>query len=82
MVLEVVPASLSSAVHVVEPVFYVRCIHGTVKVSSFYFQPKGKVRRICMQLVTAGRVIVYSKPLPNEFLDEMNLISGETQGLR
>ena len=45
--LELAPANLSSAVHVVEPVFFflrirVRCIHGTVQGSSFYFQPKGE----------------------------------------
>ena len=73
MVLEVATAFLSSAVHVVHGAcllcIRVRCVHSTVQVSSFYFQPKGegKVRlhAASIELITAGRSSLY-KPPSNE----------------
>ena len=47
----------------------VRCIHGTVQVRSFYFQPKGEGKALLhaasIVLITAGRGSLY-KPPSNE----------------
>ena len=52
-------------------------MHGTVQVSSFYFQPKGegkaRLHAASIALITAGRV----NHLLMRFLGEMNLISGD-----
>ena len=57
----------------------VRCIHGTVQVSSFYFQPKGegkaRLHAASIVFITAGRGIVYINHVLMRFLDEMNSLA-------
>ena len=64
-------AYLSSAVHVVEPVFMYKCMHGTVQVSSFSFEPMGECKA-CLH--AANNCWERYKPRSNEI--PLDLISG------